>query len=111
MLRILETGFHNPGELTKDEQRQFVWWLANHFFMAEGFFHSHRAGLLSEDSWRAHERIVAGALRYDAVLRWWESGITPFSESFHSHIETVRRVGGESPWDYPQIGDIFREAK
>ena len=107
MLRILEEGFADASRLDDDEQRQFLWWIAHHIFMAEGFFHSFRAGLLSEESWKAHERVVAGILRCDAGRRWWRSGVTPLSESFHAHLEgLIDSTDGES-WDYPRIRDIF----
>ena len=110
ILRILEDGFHEPSALDEREQRQFAWWMAQHLYMAEGFFHSREAGLLSEESWVAHERVVMAFLAHEAGRRLWEGRMASLSDSFVAHFDVLLQRSPDLPWDYPRIREFYAQS-
>ena len=89
--------------LDDDERVQYVWLIAELFFMVEGFFRQYRRGLISEATWEPLEMAVVSALATVQGAAWWESGVAPLSGEFRAHIDEARKVGTD--FVLPDVGN------
>jgi len=99
MTRIFDVASRGEiGSLNDDERRRYVWFLASHFYMADGLWKLYRKGQLSEDAWAPYDRSLRGGLEASAVKTFLKTGQVPLSDSFREHF------GIESPrtWEYRQ---------
>lgn len=108
--RIWDTGLTDPDSLTDGEQRRFVWFVAQLFFVVEGLFRQHRRGFLSEESWRPFMTLVTGLLQNQIARNWWSSGVSPFSMESRAYVD--EEISGETvePWKYTRLSELRNAA-
>jgi hypothetical protein len=95
------------GESLNDIERvQYVWPIAELFFMVEGFYRQYKRGLISKSSWEPLEMTVVSALEIDAATIWWEERVAPLSGEFRDHLNEARKVGTD--YVFPNVGRIIK---
>ena len=63
----------NWSELSDEEVRTYLWFVAKSFHILEGMYRQHRRGLMSQDVWEPYDRYIFGILQIDSVRGWWQS--------------------------------------
>jgi hypothetical protein len=106
MTRIWDLGHTDAEQLTEQEQQRFIWFVAEYFFLVEGLFRQFRHSFLSESSWRPHEAAVVGLLENELLIRWWQSGVSPFSPEFVEAIDRAREARRDEAWSYKKLGKL-----
>jgi hypothetical protein len=88
--------------LSDVERVQYVWLIAELFFMVEGFFRQYRRGLISKATWEPLEMAVVSALATVQGAAWWDSGVAPLSGEFRDHLNEARKHGTD--FVFPDVG-------
>jgi hypothetical protein len=104
---IWDKGLTEPGALSPPEKRRFIWFVAEYCFVVENLFRQQKLGFLSRETWTQHESTIAGLLLHPLLDRWWESGVSPYSQEFRDVIEAARKkLHGDAVWQYTPIADL-----
>jgi len=111
MADIWDKGHTRPSELTDTEKRRFIWFIAEYFFLVENLYRQREIEFLSLESWKQHERAVAGLLLNPTLAAWWESGVSPFSEEFVAQVNRAREELGDAVWSYTPMTEFFDSAR
>ncbi len=107
MVDIWDKGHTDPDSLSPTEKRRFVWFVAEYFFVVENLYRQRQLGFLSLETWTQHEKAIAGLLLNPVLGRWWESGVSPYSQEFRNVIEARRKeLPADAVWKYTPIADI-----
>jgi hypothetical protein len=40
------------------------------------------------------------------IRNWWESGVSPFSEAFSKHVETILAGTEHTSWQYKPLAEL-----
>jgi hypothetical protein len=86
--RIWQLGISEPTKLVGEEKVQFAMLIGSAFYGIEGPFRQYQRGLLSEDSWKPMDELIARYLRSPAVLEWWANQDVPFARSFSEYVDS-----------------------
>ena len=73
------------------------------FYGIEGPFRQYQRGLLSEDSWKPMDELIARYMRSPAVLEWWANRDVPFAKSFSEYVDS--KISASSQDDAELAGD------
>ncbi len=111
LARAYDLAGNNWSELSEENVRAYLWFVAKSFHILEGMFRQHRRGLLADDAWEPYERYIAGVLRIDAVMGWWQSDGSLTSKEFHSHVENLLRAPGDGRWRQVSTADMVPSNK
>ena len=106
MSRIWDVGHTDPDQLTAQEQQRFIWFVCEYFFLVEGLYRQYDHGFLSESSWTAHETTLLGLLQNDLLMRWWKSGVSPFSRDFVAHVNRAASLDRGDGWSYSKLAEL-----
>ena len=108
MARIVRLGSTDIDALSPEERERFCpWFVAKQFFMIEAFFYQYQQGIMPPETWRPHERILAGLLRIDAAMEWWRSRLSPFSAPFEIYVNNLIEAGLEDdPLDLRKLEEL-----
>ena len=107
MVDIWDKGHTDPDALSPTEKRRFIWFVAEYFFVVENLYRQRKLGFLSLQTWSQHEAAIAGLLLNPLLDRWWESGVSPYSQEFKDVIEARRKeLPEDAVWQYSPIADI-----
>jgi hypothetical protein len=106
MARIWDLGHTKPEAMTEPDRHRFVWLVAEYFFLVEGLFKQQKHGFISPGTWSAHERTIAGLLQNEIVRKWWNSGVSPFSEAFARHVNGLIESPLPSTWAYTPLTEL-----
>jgi hypothetical protein len=106
MASIWDLGLTDADRLSPDQKRRFVWLVSEYFFMVEGLFVQHKQGFLSDGSWLPHEKAVTGMLGHTVIRNWWDSGVSPFTDGFSTHVQAVFDKKEHTPWQYQPLADL-----
>lgn len=107
LARLWDTGLTRPAELTEDEQRRFIWFVAEYFYLVEAVWQQHASGTVSASSWAQHEAVTVGLLKNRLLQEWWVSGVSPYTPEFRAAVDRAVTRGAEH-WDYSPLGNIGR---
>jgi hypothetical protein len=58
---------NNWSDISEEDARAYLWFVAKSFHMLEGMYRQYRRGLLAEDVWEPYDHYIYGALQIDAV--------------------------------------------
>ena len=75
--------------LSFEDERDYLWLVAEFFHSAEGVYIQHVKGFLSEDIWGEYERLLVGFLQSAEAQKWWENSHGPFSEPFRKCVNVI----------------------
>ncbi len=90
LARIIDVAASaDPSDLVEDEILRPFWWFTYYGTILEGMFIRWREGQLSDEMWIGYERIMLGVLASPLGRHWWDVEMTPFSQRFRSHFDTL----------------------
>lgn len=107
MASIVATGFEDASRLDGDHRQRCVAWNLQHFFMAEMLYQQYVEGVLPEDIWRTHERIIVGTLHNEACLRLWHAGCLTMSRGFRDYLNRLRANMPSGSWSWEDNARLF----
>ena len=97
-------------ELTEEDVRAYLWFVAKSFHILEGMFRQRQRGLLVGDVWAPYERYIVGVLQIDAVLGWWQSDGSLTSREFKTYVENLLRSPPEISWRQVSTSDMVPDS-
>ncbi len=107
MASIVATGFEDASRLDDNHRQRFIAWNLQHFFMADMFYQQYVEGVLPEDIWRAHERIMIGTLQTEACVRLWDAGRLTVSSGFKEYLDRLRADTPAGSWSWENNARLF----
>ena len=107
ILEIFHQGLQDASQLSDQERRQFIWYVAALFYRLAGFHKQWLRGQLSDDSWQPSEYLIREFLNHESVDRWWRSGFFLGSDDFKQYVESVRASISPAEWQYLDIARVF----
>jgi hypothetical protein len=96
----------NWSELSEEDARAYIWFVAKSFHILEGMYRQYRRGLLAEDVWEPYEQFMYGVLQIDAVMGWWRSDGSLTSKAFRDHVEKLLASESKPHWRAVSTADM-----
>ena len=106
LARAYDLAAKDWDALSEEEMRAYLWFVAKSFHILEGMYRQHRRGLLTEEVWRPYEAFIIGALQIEAVLGWWQSDGSLFSNEFTNHVEKLLQSSKDTQWRQVSTADM-----
>jgi len=88
----------NWSEISDEDVRAYLWFVAKSFHMLEGMYRQYQRGLLAEDVWEPYDRYISGVMKIEAVMGWWQSDGSLTSKEFKSHVDNLLRTQDDTRW-------------
>lgn len=98
LARAYDLAESNWDEMSDEDVRAYLWFVAKSFHILEGMFRQHRRGLLTNEAWEPYERYIVGVLQIEAVMGWWRSEGSLTSNEFKSHVESLLLDSKDTHW-------------
>ena len=98
LARAYDLAENNWSEMSEEDARAYIWFVAKGFHILEGMYRQYRRGLLAEDVWEPYDQFIVGVLQIDAIMGWWKSDGSLTSKAFKDHVENLLRSIGETKW-------------
>ena len=98
LARAYDLAADNWSEMSDEDVRAYLWFVAKSFHILEGMFRQHQRGLLTDDVWAPYERFIHGVLQIEAVLGWWQSDGSLTSRDFQTHVDNLLLNPPKQPW-------------
>ena len=111
LARAYDLAENNWNELSEEDIRTYLWWVAKSFHVLEGMYRQHRRGLLAIDVWEPYDRYIVGVLRIEAVMGWWQSDGSLNSKEFRDHVENLIRASDDISWRPVSTADMVPSNK
>jgi len=96
----------NWSELSDEDVRAYLWFVAKSFHILEGMFRQYRRGLLAEEVWEPYDRYIFGVLQIEAVTGWWQCDGSLTSKEFKDHVENLLRSPSDTRWRPVSTADM-----
>ena len=106
LARAYDLAAENWQEMSEEDVRAYLWFVAKTFHVLEGMFRQHQRGLLTADVWAPYERYIFGVLQIEAVLGWWQSDGSLTSGDFQTHGDNLLRNPPEESWRQVSTSDM-----
>jgi hypothetical protein len=88
----------NWSEMSDEDVRAYLWFVAKSFHILEGMFRQYQRGLMAEDVWEPYDRYISGVMKIEAVRGWWQSDGSLTSREFKSHVDNLLRTQNDTRW-------------
>jgi hypothetical protein len=98
LARAYDLAAENWSELSDEDVRTYLWFVAKSFHVLEGMFRQRQRGILTGDVWEPYERYIVGVLQIEAVLGWWQSDGSLTSRDFQTHVDNLLSNPPEVSW-------------
>ncbi len=98
LARAYDLAAESWEEISDEDVREYIWFVAKSFHILEGMFRQHQRGLLTDDVWAPYERFIFGILQIEAVLGWWQCDGSLTSKEFQTHVDNLLRNPPETSW-------------
>jgi hypothetical protein len=82
-------GMSDFEALTLSEKAQFSSLTGRIFRIAEGFYHSHETGDISDELWEGQSAMVSDIMMHSGVVSAWENRKHWYSKSFRNYVEST----------------------
>ena len=106
LAKAYDLAANNWSEMSDEDIRAYVWFVAKSFHILEGMYRQYRRGLLAEDVWEPYNRYIFGVLQIEAVMGWWQSDGSLTSKEFKNHVESLLRSPIDKPWRQVSTADM-----
>ena len=106
LARAYDLAAGNWSEMSEEDVRGYIWFVAKSFHVLEGMFRQHIRGLLTEDVWEPYEQYIIGVLKIEAVLAWWQSDAALVSNVFREHVDKLLQNSAETSWRPVSTADM-----
>jgi hypothetical protein len=110
LARAYDLAAENWNEMSDEDVRAYLWFVAKSFHILEGMFRQRQRGLLTSDVWAPYERYIVGILQIDAVLGWWQCDGSLTSREFQTHVENLLRSPPEVSWRPVSTSDMVPDS-
>jgi hypothetical protein len=107
LARAYDLAENNWKELSEEDVRAYLWFVAKSFHILEGIFRQNQRGLLADEVWAPYEQYIVGVLQIEGVLGWWRSKGSLTSKMFKDHVETLIRSPNDSQWRQVATADMI----
>ena len=98
LARAYDLAAKNWSDISEEDARAYLWFIAKSFHILEGMYRQFRRGLLAEDVGKPYDQYIYGVLQIDAVRGWWESDGSLTSKAFKHHVENLLLATSEQQW-------------
>ena len=98
LARAYDLAAGNWSEMSDEDVRAYIWFVAKSFHILEGMFRQRQRGLLKDVVWAPYEQYIFGVLQIEAVLGWWQSDGSLTSREFQNHVDNLLRNPPEVSW-------------
>jgi hypothetical protein len=106
LARAYDLAAKNWEEMSEEDVRAYLWFVAKSFHILEGMYRQHKRGLLTDDVWLPYERYIFGVLQIEAVLGWWQSDGSLTSRDFQAHVENLLHHPPRESWRQVSTADM-----
>ena len=106
LARAYDLAAENWNEMSDEDVRAYLWFVAKSFHILEGMFRQHQRGLLTDDVWTPYEQYIFGVLQIEAVLGWWQCDGSLTSKVFRTHVDNLLRNSPEASWRQVSTSDM-----
>jgi hypothetical protein len=110
LARAYDLAAKNWEELSDEDVRAYLWFVAKSFHILEGMYRQHQRGLLSGDVWAPYEGYINGVLQIEAVSGWWQSDGSLTSREFQTHVEHLLRYPPKAPWRQTSTAEMVPDS-
>lgn len=110
LARAYDLASENWDEMSDEDVRAYLWFVAKSFHILEGMFRQRERGLLMAEVWAPYERYIHGVLQIEAVLGWWRSDGSLTSMAFHSHVESLLSNPPDMSWRQVSTAEMVPES-
>ena len=110
LARAYDLAAENWNEMSDEDVRAYLWFIAKSFHILEGMFRQRQRGLLTSDVWAPYEQYIYGVLQIEAVLGWWRSDGSLTSKEFRMHVEALLLSPPESPWQQVSTSEMVPDS-
>ena len=107
LARAYDLAADNWDEMSEEDVRAYLWFVAKSFHVLEGMFRQRQRGLLTNDVWAPYERYIHGVLQIDAVLAWWRSDGSLTSREFQIHVDNLLLNPPAESWRQISTAEMF----
>jgi hypothetical protein len=101
----------NWEELSEEDARAYLWFVAKSFHVLEGMFRQKQRGLMTDEVWAPYEQYIVGVLQIEAVSGWWHSEGSLTSKEFKDHVETLLHSPEDSSWRQVSTAEMIPAKK
>jgi len=98
LAKAYDLAENNWSEMSDEDVRAYLWFVAKSFHILQGMFRQHRRGMLAVEVWEPYDRYIVGVLRIEAVMGWWQSDGSLMSTEFQSYVEKLLQASDDAPW-------------
>jgi hypothetical protein len=106
LARAYDLAAESWNELSEEDVRAYLWFVAKSFHILEGMFRQRQRGLLTRDVWEPYERYIVGILQIEAVLGWWQSDGSLTSKEFQTHVDKLLHSSLDASWRPVSTSDM-----
>ena len=110
LARAYDLAADNWSEMSDEDVRAYLWFVAKSFHILEGMFRQHQRGLLTDDVWEPYDRYILGILQIEAVLGWWQCDGSLTSKEFQTHVDNLLRSPPEVTWRPVSTSDMVPDS-
>jgi hypothetical protein len=110
LARAYDLAAENWNEMSDEDVRAYLWFVAKSFHILEGMFRQRQRGLLSSDVWAPYERYIFGVLQIEAVLGWWRSDGSLTSNEFQTHVDSLLLSPPEVSWRQVSTSEMIPDS-
>ena len=111
LARAYDLAAERWDEMSDEDVRAYLWFIAKGFHILEGMFRQHQRGLLTDDVWAPYERFIVGVLQIEAVLGWWQSDGSLTSKEFQTHVDDLLLSPPEMSWRQVSTSEMVPDKK
>jgi hypothetical protein len=106
LARAYDLAGDNWDELSDEDVRAYLWFVAKSFHIMEGMYRQYRRGLLGQNVWEPYDRFIFGVLQIEAVMGWWQCDGSLTSKEFVDHVEKLLQSPNDAPWRQVSTADM-----
>jgi len=96
----------NWSEMSDEDVRAYMWFVAKSFHILEGMYRQYRRGLLTKEVWEPYDRYIFGILQIEAVMGWWQCDGALVSKEFKDHVESLLQSPNDTRWRPVSTSDM-----
>ena len=111
LARAYDLAAERWDEMSDEDVRAYLWFIAKGFHILEGMFRQRQRGLLTDDVWAPYEQFIVGVLQIEAVLGWWQSDGSLTSKEFQTHVDNLLLNPPEVSWQQVSTSEMVPDKK
>lgn len=111
LARAYDLAADRWSELSDEDVRAYLWFVAKSFHILEGMFRQNRRGLLADEVWEPYDRYIFGVLQIEAVAGWWKSDGSLTSKQFTDYVDNLLEAPNETRWRQVSTADMVPDHK